>query len=42
LVDLEAFDKGADDPYAASLLDQLRKDQKKIEADGYRGDFATP
>lgn len=41
LVNFEEFDKGADDPFAKDLLERVRKDQKKIEDDGYCGDFAT-
>jgi 5,6-dimethylbenzimidazole synthase len=40
LVNFEAFDQGADDAFAAGLLDRVREDQKKIEEGGYRGDFA--
>jgi hypothetical protein len=42
LVNIDAFDKVSDDPYAAGLLQELHVDQTKIEAGGYRCDFATP
>ncbi|MDA0306277.1 MAG: 5,6-dimethylbenzimidazole synthase [Proteobacteria bacterium] len=41
VVNFEAFDKEADDPFAVGLLDRIRKDQKKIEDGGYCGGFAT-
>ncbi len=41
LVSFEAFDKTADDLFGEGLIEQLRKDQGKIETKGYCGDFAT-
>ncbi len=39
LVNFERFDKGATDPFAMSLLERVRKDQKKIEDGGNCGGF---
>jgi len=41
LINFEGFDKVADDADARDLLERVRADQKRIEDDGYRGDFAT-
>ena len=42
LVNFEAFDKRANDPFALGLLEQVRGNQKKIEENGYTSGFMVP
>ncbi len=42
LVNFEAYDKAADDPFGSGLVERLRKDQEELETNGYCGNFATP
>jgi len=41
LVNFEAFNEDASDPFATRLLERIRKDQKKIEDGGQVGDFVA-
>lgn len=41
IVNFEGYGQGSDDPYAEQLLEQIKKDQHKIEEQGYRGNFAA-